>query len=163
MKAFNIPDIYRSEFITSIKKARQEKDRLREDFMPSTLDFGKVRIHLARHFGFCFGVENAIEIAYTAIEENPGKRVYLLSEIIHNSHVNTALKESGVRFIMDTSGNQLIPWQEIEGDDIIIIPAFGTTIEIERILKEKGIKHIYYKSKCPFVERVWTRVSPDCR
>ena len=84
MKVFDIPKIYRSEFITAIKKERQEKDRLKRDFMPSILDFGKVRIHLARHFGFCFGVENAIEIAYTAIKENPGKRIYLLSEIIHN-------------------------------------------------------------------------------
>jgi len=127
--------------------------------MPSILDFGKVRIHLARHFGFCFGVENAIEIAYAAIKENPGKKIYLLSEIIHNSHVNMALQENGVRFIMDTAGNQLIPWDEIKGEDIIIIPAFGTTLEMECILKAKGIQQIYYKSKCPFVEKVWTRVS----
>ena len=159
MKVFNIPEIYRSEFITAIKKGRQEKDRLKRDFMPSILDFGKVRIHLARHFGFCFGVENAIEIAYAAIKENPGKKIYLLSEIIHNSHVNMALQENGVRFIMDTAGNQLIPWDEIKGEDIIIIPAFGTTLEMECILKAKGIQQIYYKSKCPFVEKVWTRVS----
>lgn len=127
--------------------------------MPSILDFGKVRIHLARHFGFCFGVENAIEIAYAAIKENPGKKIYLLSEIIHNSHVNMALQENGVRFIMDTAGNQLIPWDEIKREDIIIIPAFGTTLEMECILKAKGIQQIYYKSKCPFVEKVWTRVS----
>ncbi|MBB6501254.1 4-hydroxy-3-methylbut-2-enyl diphosphate reductase [Pedobacter cryoconitis] len=159
MKVFKIPGIYKSGFITSIKKERQEKDRLKRDFMPSVLDFGKVRINLARHFGFCYGVENAIEIAYTAIEENPGKRIFLLSEIIHNSHVNAALHENGVRFIMDTSGNQLIPWDEIIEEDVIIIPAFGTTIEMEAILKNKGIKQIYYKSKCPFVEKVWTRVS----
>jgi 4-hydroxy-3-methylbut-2-enyl diphosphate reductase len=159
MKAFNIPGVYKSAFISSIKKGRQEKDRLKRDFMPSVLDFGKVRINLARHFGFCYGVENAIEIAYTAIEENPGKRIFLLSEIIHNSHVNAALNENGVRFIMDTAGNQLIPWDEIVEEDVIIIPAFGTTIEMEAILKNKGIKQIYYKSKCPFVEKVWTRVS----
>jgi len=159
MKAFKIPESYKSGFITAIKKGRQEKDRLKRDFTPSVLDFGKVRIHLARHFGFCFGVENAIEIAYTAIEENPGKRIFLLSEIIHNSHVNRALQENGVRFIMDTAGNQLIPWEEIKGEDIIIIPAFGTTLEMERILKAKGIQQIHYKSKCPFVEKVWTKVS----
>lgn len=159
MKAFNIPEIYKSEFITSIKKDRQENDRMKRNLMPSVLDFGKVKIHLARHFGFCYGVENAIEIAYAAINENPGKRIFLLSEIIHNSHVNLALEENGVRFIMDTSGNQLIPWEEIKADDVIIIPAFGTTLEMERILNDKGIKQIYYKSKCPFVEKVWTRVS----
>jgi len=159
MKIFKIPEIYKSGFITSIKKRRQDGDRLKRDFMPSVLDFGKVRINLARHFGFCYGVENAIEIAYSAIEENPGKRIFLLSEIIHNSHVNAALNENGVRFILDTTGKQLIPWEEITEEDVIIIPAFGTTLEIEAILKKKGIKQIYYKSKCPFVEKVWTRVS----
>ncbi|WP_257667931.1 4-hydroxy-3-methylbut-2-enyl diphosphate reductase [Parapedobacter tibetensis] len=159
MKAFNIPEIYKSEFISSIKKDRQLRDHLKKDFSPSILDFGRVKIHLARHFGFCFGVENAIETAYTAINENVGKRIYLLSEIIHNPHVNQALLENGVRFIMDTAGKQLIPWNEISSDDVIIIPAFGTTLEMERILRDKGIKQIYYKSKCPFVEKVWTRVS----
>ncbi|MGY0036020.1 hypothetical protein [Pedobacter sp. NJ-S-72] len=61
--------------------------------------------------------------------------------------------------MMDTAGNQLIPWEEITEEDVIIIPAFGTTIEMESMLKNKGIKQIYYKSKCPFVEKVWTRVS----
>lgn len=159
MKTFNIPKIYKSEFIGSIKKGRQLKDHLKKDLSPSILDFGSVKIHLARHFGFCFGVENAIETAYTALEENVGKRIFLLSEIIHNPHVNSSLEENGIRFIMDTMGNQLIPWDEIEEGDVIIIPAFGTTLETEQILKDKGIKQIYYKSKCPFVEKVWTRVS----
>jgi len=159
MKTFNIPKIYKSEFIGYIKKGRQLKDHLKKDLSPSILDFGSVKIHLARHFGFCFGVENAIETAYTALEENVGKRIFLLSEIIHNPHVNSSLEENGIRFIMDTMGNQLIPWDEIEEGDVIIIPAFGTTLETEQILRDKGIKQIYYKSKCPFVEKVWTRVS----
>lgn len=159
MKSFNIPVIYKSDFITDIKNIRQAKDHLKRDFMPSVLDFGRVKIHLARHFGFCYGVENAVETAYEAIDENPGKRIYLLSEIIHNPHVNVSLHEKGIRFIMDTAGNQLIPWSEIKEDDVVIIPAFGTTLEMERILKEKGIKQVYYRSKCPFVEKVWTRVS----
>lgn len=159
MKTFNIPQIYKSEFIGSIKKDRQLKDHLKKDFSPSILDFGSVKIHLARHFGFCFGVENAIETAYTALQENVGKRIFLLSEIIHNPHVNSSLQENGIRFIMDTMGNQIIPWDEIQEGDVIIIPAFGTTLETEQILRNKGIKQIYYKSKCPFVEKVWTRVS----
>ena len=159
MKTFNIPNIYKSDFIGSIKKGRQLRDHLKKDLSPSMLDFGSVKIHLARHFGFCFGVENAIETAYTALQENVGKRIFLLSEIIHNPHVNLSLQENGIRFIMDTMGNQLIPWDEIRKDDVIIIPAFGTTLETEQILRDKGIKQIYYKSKCPFVEKVWTRVS----
>jgi len=159
MKTFNIPNIYKSEFIGSIKKDRQLRDHLKKDLSPSILDFGSIKIHLARHFGFCFGVENAIETVYTALQENVGKRIFLLSEIIHNPHVNSSLQEDGIRFIMDTMGNQLIPWDEIEESDVIIIPAFGTTLETEQILRDKGIKQIYYKSKCPFVEKVWTRVS----
>ncbi|MFC6100022.1 4-hydroxy-3-methylbut-2-enyl diphosphate reductase [Olivibacter domesticus] len=159
MKAFDIPTVYKSETISAIKKSRQEDDHLKRDFNPTILDFGKVKIHLARHFGFCYGVENAIETAYAAIQDNPDKQIYLLSEIIHNQYVNQSLLENGVRFIMDTLGNQLISWEDITAADVVIIPAFGTTLEIERILKEKGIEQIYYRSKCPFVEKVWTRVS----
>lgn len=159
MKAFDIPTVYKSETISAIKKSRQEDDHLKRDFNPTILDFGKVKIHLARHFGFCYGVENAIETAYAAIQDNPDKQIYLLSEIIHNQYVNQSLLENGVRFIMDTLGNQLISWENITAADVVIIPAFGTTLEIERILKEKGIEQIYYRSKCPFVEKVWTRVS----
>lgn len=159
MKVFDIPTAYKSEMVTAIKKSRQERDHLKKDFSPSILDFGKVRINLARHFGFCYGVENAIETAYTAIQENPHKRIYLLSEIIHNPHVNQALQENGVKFIMDTYGRQLIPWEEITPADVVIIPAFGTTVEVEQMLKQKEINRIYYRSKCPFVEKVWTRVS----
>ncbi|MFD2965425.1 MULTISPECIES: 4-hydroxy-3-methylbut-2-enyl diphosphate reductase [Olivibacter] len=159
MKVFDIPTAYKSEMVTAIKKSRQERDHLKKDFSPSILDFGKVRINLARHFGFCYGVENAIETAYTAIQENPHKRIYLLSEIIHNPHVNQALQENGVKFIMDTYGRQLIPWEEITPADVVIIPAFGTTVEVGQMLKRKKINRIYYRSKCPFVEKVWTRVS----
>lgn len=159
MRAFNVPGIYKSGFIAAVKSGRQERDRLKKDMMPTMLDFGKIKIYLARHFGFCFGVENAIETAYAALDDNPGKRIYLLSEIIHNAHVNSALSEKGMQFIMDTAGNQLIPWEEIKKEDVIIVPAFGITLETERILKDKGIQQIYYKSKCPFVEKVWNRVS----
>ena len=159
MKSFNIPVIYKSDFIKDIKNIRQAKDHLKRDFTPSILDFGRIKIHLARHFGFCYGVENAVETAYEAIDENPGKRIFLLGEIIHNPHVNVSLQEKGIRFIMDTAGNQLIPWNEIKEDDVIIIPAFGTTVEVGRILLDKGIKQVYYRSKCPFIEKVWTRVS----
>lgn len=159
MKAFDIPAAYKSEWITALKKDRQERDHLKRDLSPTLLDFGKVKIHLARHFGFCYGVENAIETAYEALNENPGRNVYLLSEIIHNPHVNHSLQENGIRFIMDTLGNQLISWDDISVADVVIIPAFGTTVEIENLLKRKGIERVYYRSKCPFVEKVWTRVS----
>lgn len=121
------------------------------------LDFGPVRFYLARHFGFCYGVENAIEISYRALEENPEKRVFLLSEMIHNQEVNEDLQTRGIKFIMSTDGKQLIPWGELVPDDVVIIPAFGTTIEIENLLLDKGLEVQKYNTTCPFVEKVWNR------
>jgi 4-hydroxy-3-methylbut-2-en-1-yl diphosphate reductase len=157
MKKFDIPVHYKSSFITQIKNSRKLEDPRKKDFSPTLLDFGPVRFYLARHFGFCYGVENAIEIAYKTIEENPGKRFFLLSEMIHNPGVNNDLSSMGVRFIMDTSGNQIVAWEEIRSDDIVIIPAFGTTLEIEKKLNKMGINPYRYNTTCPFVEKVWNR------
>jgi 4-hydroxy-3-methylbut-2-en-1-yl diphosphate reductase len=157
MKQFNIPSFYRSSIIGLLKENRKNKDPRKKDFSPSILDFGPVRFHIARHFGFCYGVENAIEISYKAIEENPNKRVFLLSQMIHNPDVNADLQSRGVKFIMDTEGRQFIPWQELKSDDVLIIPAFGTTLEIEKIISEIGIEVHKYNTTCPFVERVWKK------
>ncbi|GJQ44246.1 MAG: 4-hydroxy-3-methylbut-2-enyl diphosphate reductase [Ignavibacteriaceae bacterium] len=157
MKKFDIPQFYRSSFITKIKNARKDLDPRKKDFAPTKLDFGPVRFFLARHFGFCYGVENAIEIAYKTIEENSDKRIFLLSEMIHNPGVNSDLQKLGVKFLMDTSGNHLIDWNELTSDDIVIIPAFGTTLEIEQKLNELGVDPYRYNTTCPFVEKVWNR------
>jgi 4-hydroxy-3-methylbut-2-enyl diphosphate reductase len=157
MKSFDIPVFYRSPIIGRIKNIRKDSDPKKKDFTPSLLDFGPVRFLIARHFGFCFGVENAIEISYRAIEENPGKNIYLLSQMIHNPNVNKDLEERGLKFIQDTYGNQLISWDQISKDDIVITPAFGTTTEIEELLQEKGIKTSTYDTTCPFVTRVWKK------
>ena len=73
MKQFNVPNIYRSPLISAIKQQRKQQDKLKKDFTPTLLDLGALQIYLARHFGFCYGVENAIEIAFSTIDENPGK------------------------------------------------------------------------------------------
>lgn len=131
---------------------------MKKDFSPSIVALSPdVSLLLSRHFGFCYGVENAIEIAFKAVYENPNKKIYLLSEMIHNPQVNADLIAEGIQFIMDTNGRQLIPWDDIHSDDIVIIPAFGTTIEIEQILTEKGIAIQQYNTTCPFVEKVWKR------
>jgi 4-hydroxy-3-methylbut-2-enyl diphosphate reductase len=129
----------------------------KQDFTPSVLDFGPVKFYIARHFGFCYGVENAIEISYRALEENSEKRVFLLSQMIHNQEVNNDLQSRGIRFIMDTDGKQFIPWDDIGKDDVVIIPAFGTTVEIEHLLLDKGVEVQKYNTTCPFVEKVWNR------
>lgn len=157
MKSFNIPGFYRSSIITEIKNSRKDLDPRKKDFTPTLLDFGPVRFYLARHFGFCYGVENAIEIAYKTIEENPGKRIFLLSEMIHNPGVNLDLEKLGVNFLMNTNGEHLIDWDTLTKDDIVIIPAFGTTIEIQEKLNQLGIDPYRYNTTCPFVEKVWNR------
>lgn len=157
MKKFNVPNIYRSNLISAIKNKRKQEDKLKKDFSPTLLDFGPVQFFLARHFGFCYGVENAIEIAFNTIDENPGKRIFLLSEMIHNPQVNADLQARGVQFLQDTYGRQVIPFDEITKDDVVIIPAFGTTLEIETMLNNKGIATAKYNTTCPFVEKVWNR------
>jgi len=129
----------------------------KQDFSPTLLDLGSVQFILARHFGFCYGVENAIEISYRALEESVGKKVYLLSQMIHNQEVNKDLEARGIQFIMDTDGTQFIPWEKIHKDDVVIIPAFGTTLEIEHLLLDKGVEVQKYNTTCPFVEKVWNR------
>ena len=157
MKQFTIPFTYRSPLITAVKNKRREQDKLKKDFTPTLLDLGNIQIYLARHFGFCYGVENAIEIAFKTINENPGKRIFLLSEMIHNPLVNADLKERGVLFLQDTKGNVLIPFDELSPDDIVIIPAFGTTLAVEEKIKSIGISTEKYNTTCPFVEKVWNR------
>src|SRR5258708_23241225 len=132
---------------------------MKKDFTPTLLDLGGLRIYLARHFGFCYGVENAIEISFRTIDENPGTRIFLLSEMIHNPQVNADLQSRGVRFLQDTHGKQLVPFEELNATDIVIMRAFGTTLEIEQRLQTIGIQTERYNTTCPFVEKVWNRSS----
>lgn len=157
MKKFNIPEYYKSPIISKVKAKRKLEDPRKQDFSPSFVTFHNVEFIISRHFGFCYGVENAIEKSYDAIQSNPDKTIYLLSQMIHNPEVNDDLTSQGVQFIQDTEGNQLISWDKITSDDIVIIPAFGTTLETEAILKEKNIDIITYNTTCPFVEKVWNR------
>ena len=157
MKSFNVPVQYRSPLVSAIKQQRKAADKMKKDFTPTVLELGSLQVLIARHFGFCYGVENAIEIAFRAVDENPGKRIFLLSEMIHNPGVNADLQAMGVQFIMDTRGNMLMDWDDLDGNDIVIIPAFGTTLELEHKLKEKGIDPTHYETTCPFVEKVWNR------
>jgi 4-hydroxy-3-methylbut-2-enyl diphosphate reductase len=157
MKSFSIPSLFKSNVIGQIKESRRVQDKLKKDFTPTHLDFGPVEVLLSRHFGFCYGVENAVETAYHIIDQNPDRRIFLLSEMIHNPAVNADLADRGVRFIQDTSGNQLVPWEELSSNDIVIVPAFGTTLETQAILQSRGIDPYAYDTTCPFVEKVWNR------
>lgn len=157
MKTFNVPDFYRSPIITKVKQYRKIQDPRKRDNSPTVLNFGKINYLIARHFGFCYGVENAIEISYRAIEENEGKRIFLLSQMIHNPDVNNDLIERGVKFLQDTNGKQLISFDDLTSEDIVIIPAFGAPLDVIAILESKKIKTESYNTTCPFVERVWKK------
>jgi 4-hydroxy-3-methylbut-2-enyl diphosphate reductase len=136
---------------------RKTADPRKKDFTPTLLDFGSVSFLIARHFGFCYGVENAIEISYKALKENKGKRIFLLSQMIHNPLVNEDLESNGIRFLQDTEGNELISFSELQKEDVVIVPAFGTTREIEQKLISLGVDVQQYNTTCPFVEKVWNR------
>lgn len=157
MKQFEVPEFYRSPIISKVKSKRKLEDPRKKDFTPTEINLGKVTFIIARHFGFCYGVENAIEKSYKAIQENPDKRIFLLSQMIHNPDVNLDLQSYGLQFLQDTEGNQLIPFEELNSEDIVIIPAFGTTLEIEEKLRAIGVNIDTYNTTCPFVEKVWNR------
>jgi 4-hydroxy-3-methylbut-2-enyl diphosphate reductase len=156
-KEFEIPAMYQSPVIKKVKEANKITDPRKKDLAPTSLDFGPLTFLIPRHFGFCYGVENAIDIAYRTVEENPGKNIYLLSEMIHNPTVNEDLLKRGVKFLFDTDGSTRIPLETLQEDDIVIVPAFGTTIEIQEKLQKQGIDPYQYNTTCPFVEKVWKR------
>lgn len=156
-RQFDIPVFYRSSIISVIKQAWQTRDPRKRDLTPAVLDFGPVRFILPRHFGFCFGVENAVDIAYKTLAEHTGRRVFFLSEMIHNPNVNHDLQERGVQFIFTPAGEQIVAWEALTPADIVVVPAFGTTIEIQEELASRGIDPYTYNTTCPFVEKVWKR------
>lgn len=156
-RRFQTPESYRGPIISRVKRARQAADPRKRDLSPTILDFGSVRVALARHFGFCYGVENAVEIAYRTLSEHADRRVFFLSEMIHNPSVNRDLVERGVRFIFAPAGEQLVPWDEVRPDDVVVVPAFGTTLEMQEKLSERGVDAYRYNTTCPFVEKVWKR------
>jgi 4-hydroxy-3-methylbut-2-en-1-yl diphosphate reductase len=157
MKSFEVPEFYRSPIISKVKQYRKLQDPRKKDNTPTLLDFGPIQFYIARYFGFCYGVENAIEISFKAVAENPDKRIFLLSQMIHNPLVNQDLLERGVQFLQDTNGTQLISFDTLTPEDVVIIPAFGAPLKTEAILKEKGVNIANYNTTCPFVERVWKK------
>jgi 4-hydroxy-3-methylbut-2-en-1-yl diphosphate reductase len=152
--------IYQSRLCAAIKALARRHERTAT--APVLLDFGAVHYLVPSHFGFCLGVKNAIERAYETLTENPGKRVFMLSELIHNPFVNDDLIRRGLRYLQTDKG---VPhaagpggpdlWDTLTPDDIVIIPAFGATDEDKRRLVRKGIAVRQYDATCMLVEKVW--------
>jgi 4-hydroxy-3-methylbut-2-enyl diphosphate reductase len=152
--------IYQSRLCAAIKALARRHERTAT--APVLLDFGAVRYVVPSHFGFCLGVKNAIERAYETLAENPGRRVFMLSELIHNPFVNEDLIRRGLLYLQSDKG---VPhaagpggpplWDTLTPDDVVIIPAFGATDDDKRRLVRKGIAIRQYDATCMLVEKVW--------
>ena len=157
MKKFEVPEHYRSTILGRIKEIRKLSDPRKKDHTPFVFQVGKTELVIPRHFGFCYGVENAIEIAFRTVTENPGKRIFLLGEMIHNPQVNEDLIAEGIQFLVDNHGTRLVDFSTLNSEDIVITPAFGTTVEMAAELAQLGVQLERYNTTCPFVEKVWKR------
>src|SRR5687768_3348659 len=124
-----------------------------------TLSAGGVTVRLAREFGFCYGVERAVEYAYQARRKFPERRIVLVGEIIHNPHVNERLREMGVEFLVPDAGK--FDFSAIGAEDVVIIPAFGVTIDDFTRLRELGC--VLVDTTCGSVLNVWKRVESYAR
>jgi 4-hydroxy-3-methylbut-2-enyl diphosphate reductase len=135
-----LADNYHSAIIERIKA---------EDFAYRA---GRLTVHLAREFGFCYGVDRAVDYAYQTRERFPDRHVYLTGEIIHNPHVNEKLRAMGIRFLND-EGQAL---DQLRADDVVILPAFGVTVAMLQQLDQRGCTLI--DTTCGSVLNVWKNV-----
>lgn len=125
-----------------------------------TLTVGDVTIRLAREFGFCYGVERAVEYAYQTRRKFPDRRIILVGEIIHNPFVNSRLREMGIE-ILDRGDRSTFDFSSIRQEDVVILPAFGVTIEDFDQLR--GLGCILVDTTCGSVLNVWKRVESYAR
>src|SRR5215211_9149157 len=125
------------------------------------LTVGDVTIHLAREFGFCYGVERAVDYAYQTRRKFPDRRVVLVGEIIHNPHVNDRLREMGVEKLMRPEPTGSFDFSSITSEDVVLMPAFGVTIGDFAALREIGC--ILVDTTCGSVLNVWKRVESYAR
>jgi 4-hydroxy-3-methylbut-2-en-1-yl diphosphate reductase len=138
--AGTLAENYHSELIATIKE---------NDYQYHA---GRLTVHLAREFGFCYGVDRAVDYAYQARKRFPDRPIVLTGEIIHNPHVNAQLRGQGIRFLSDPgeSINALTP------EDVVILPAFGITIEVLEQLEGRGCTLV--DTTCGSVLNVWKNV-----
>ncbi|MEW6303269.1 MAG: 4-hydroxy-3-methylbut-2-enyl diphosphate reductase [Verrucomicrobiota bacterium] len=115
---------------------------------------GRLTVKLAKEFGFCYGVERAIDLAYAARRAYPNQPIYILGEIIHNPEVNDQIRAMGIKFLSGKEKDADI--EDLKSGDIVIIPAFGTEVVMRRKLEEKGCQFV--DTTCGDVMSVWKRV-----
>src|SRR5688572_826472 len=118
---------------------------------------GRLTVHLAQEFGFCYGVDRAVDYAYQARRRFPGRNVFLTGEIIHNPHVNDRLRDSGIRFLSDPGEQR----EALGADDVVILPAFGVTVGEMAQLTSQGCTLV--DTTCGSVLNVWKNVTRYAR
>ena len=118
------------------------------------LSAANLTIKLAKEFGFCYGVERAIDLAYAARKVFPGQPIYILGEIIHNPEVNDQIRAMGIKFLSGKEKDADI--EDLKKDDIVIIPAFGMEVSMRQQLEAKGCRFV--DTTCGDVMSVWKRV-----
>ncbi|MDT8341941.1 MAG: 4-hydroxy-3-methylbut-2-enyl diphosphate reductase [Longimicrobiales bacterium] len=133
-------------------------ERIRSRGYRDTL--GDVEVRLAQEFGFCYGVDRAVDYAYETVHKFPDKRIYLVGEIIHNPHVNARMTEMGIRFIYPGPEGSF-DFSHVTPDDVVILPAFGVTIEDFHALRAIGC--VLVDTTCGSVLHVWKRVESYAR
>src|SRR5208282_5009583 len=133
---------YRSQIVEKLRQRGGE------------LEAAGLTVRLAKEFGFCYGVERAIDLAYAARKVFPDQPIYILGEIIHNPEVNDQIRAMGIKFLSGKEKDADI--EDLKKDDIVIIPAFGTEVSMRRQLEAKGCRFV--DTTCGDVMSVWKRV-----
>jgi 4-hydroxy-3-methylbut-2-enyl diphosphate reductase len=151
-KGLDLKDAVASKLAENYHSALVERIKS-EDFIYRA---GRLTVHLAREFGFCYGVDRAVDYAYQTRERFPDRRVFLTGEIIHNPHVNTRLRSMGIGFLTDDPGAV----ERLHADDVVILPAFGVTVAMLGQLEERGCTLI--DTTCGSVLNVWKNVRRYC-
>ncbi len=133
---------YRSEIVERIRRSG------------GIVSVGDTTVRLAKQFGFCYGVERAIDLAYAARKVFKNRRLFIVGEIIHNPEVNQQIASLGIKNL--TGPNKQADISDLGPEDVVIIPAFGTELSIQRQIKERGCQIV--DTTCGDVMSVWKRV-----
>ena len=120
---------------------------------------GDVTVKLADAYGFCWGVERAVQMAYEARKQYPDSNLWITNEIIHNPTVNKRLADMGVQFIEEKDGAK--DFSGVQEGEVVILPAFGASVHEMKLLSEKGVYIV--DTTCPWVSKVWNAVDAHTR
>lgn len=150
-RGFGLKDLVKDDLAADYRSQLVEAIRQRQ----FTLSAGDLAIRLAKEFGFCYGVERAVDYAYETRKQFPDRRIFLTNELIHNPRVNNRLRDMGIRFLHG-SGDGDCPVDDLRPDDVVIIAAFGTPVAEMAQLQRKGC--VLVDATCGSVIQVWKRV-----